>query len=91
MLTDPNLRIADKGATVHSTANIAYANNWEPDTNNTVVVMGNGKKEKVTKIGKVEGIAKDKDGINHGNIVLSDVMLLPNGKYNLVSVTMVIK
>jgi hypothetical protein len=42
-LTDPDVWIADTGATVHSTANIAYANNWEPDTSNTVVVMGNGK------------------------------------------------
>jgi hypothetical protein len=42
--------------------------------------MGNGEKEKVTKIGKVEGIAKDKDGINQGNIVLLDVMFLSNGK-----------
>jgi hypothetical protein len=42
--------------------------------------MGNVKKEKVTKIGKVETIDKDKDGRNQGNIVLSNVMLLPNGK-----------
>jgi SepF-like predicted cell division protein (DUF552 family) len=90
-LTDPNLWIADTGATVHSTANMAHANNWEPDTSNTVVVMGNGKKEKVTKIGKVKGIAKDKDGINQGNIVLLDIMFLPNGKYNLISVTKVMK
>jgi hypothetical protein len=74
-LTDPDLWIADTGATIHSTANMAYANNWGPDTSNTVVVMGNGKKEKFTKIGKVKGIAKDKDGINQGNIVLSDVMI----------------
>jgi hypothetical protein len=73
-LTDPDLWIADTGATVHSTANIANANNWETDTSNTVVVMGNGKKEKVTKIGKFEGIEKDKDGINQGNIILSDLM-----------------
>jgi hypothetical protein len=90
-LTDPDLWIADTGATVQSTANIAYANNWEPNTSNTVVVMGNGKKEKVTKIGKIEGSAKDKDGINQGNIILSDVMFLPNGKYNLISVTKVMK
>jgi hypothetical protein len=44
MLTDPNLWISDIGATVHSTAKIAYTNNLEPDTSNTVVVMGNGKK-----------------------------------------------
>jgi hypothetical protein len=90
-LTDPDLWIADTGATFHSTANIAYAKNWEPDTSNTVVVMGNGKKEKVIKIGKIKGIAKDKDGINQGNIILSDVMFLPNGKYNLINVTKVIK
>jgi hypothetical protein len=90
-LTDPNLWIADIGATVHSTANIAYAKNWETDTSNTVVVMGNGKKEKVTKIGKVEGIAKDKDGTNQGNMILLDIMILPNGKYNLISVTKVMK
>jgi hypothetical protein len=91
MLTYPDLWIADTGSTVHSTENIAYANNWEPDTSNTVVVMGNGKKEKFTKIGKVEGIAKDKDGINQGNIILLDVMFLPNGKYNLISVTKVME
>jgi hypothetical protein len=85
-LIDPDLWIADTGATVHSTSNIAYASNLEPDTSNTVVVMGNGKKEKVTKIGKVEGIAKDKDGINQGIIILLDVMFLPNGNYNLISV-----
>jgi hypothetical protein len=36
--------------------------------------MGNIKKEKVIKIGKVEGIAKDKDGMNQGSIDLSDLM-----------------
>jgi hypothetical protein len=90
-LTDPDLWISDTGATVYSTAHIDYANDWEPDTSNTVVVMGNGKREKVTKIGKVEGIAKDEDGINQGNIILLDVMFLSNGKYNLISITKVMK
>jgi hypothetical protein len=44
-LTDPNIWISDTGATVYSTTNMAYANNWEPDTSNTVVVMGNGKRK----------------------------------------------
>jgi hypothetical protein len=48
-------------------------------------------KEKITKVGKVEGIAKDKDRMNQVNIVLSDVMFLPNGKYNLISITKVMK
>jgi hypothetical protein len=90
-LTDPDVWIADTGATVHSTANMAYVNNWEPNTSNTVFSWVMVKKEKVTKIGKVEGISKDKDGINQGNIISSDVMFLPNGKYNLISETKVMK
>jgi hypothetical protein len=70
---------------------MACENNWEPDTSNTVVVMGNVKVGKVPEIGKVKGIANDKYGINQGNIVLLDVMFLPNGKYILISVTKVMK
>jgi hypothetical protein len=79
------------GATVHSTANVAFANNWDPETSNTLVFMGNGKKEKFTKIGKVKEVAKDKYGRNQGNIILSDVIIFPKDKYNLISVTKVMK
>jgi hypothetical protein len=51
-LTDPNIRIADMGATVHSKANVAFANNWESDISNTILVMENGSKEKFTRIKK---------------------------------------
>jgi hypothetical protein len=78
-LTDSQIWIADTGATVHSTSNAEIALNWKGDTNNTVVVMGNGQKEEVTKIGKVKGIARNKAGESQGNIVLLDVMFLPNG------------
>jgi hypothetical protein len=49
--------------------------------------MGKGKKEKLKKIGKVKGISKDKDGRNQSNIFVSIVMLSPNVKYNLISIT----
>jgi hypothetical protein len=47
--------------------------------------------EKISKIREVEGIAKDEDGINQRIITLLDVMFLPNGKYNLISITKVMK
>jgi hypothetical protein len=90
-LTDPDIWIAGTGATVHSTANVLFANYWEPDTRNTVTVMGNVEKEKVTKIGIVEGIFKDKDRMNQGNNVLSDVIFLHISKNNLISVIKVMK
>jgi hypothetical protein len=76
---DPNIWIADTGATIHSTSNIKLAQDWRQETNNTVVVMGNGQKEEVTKTGKVAGIVKNCEGGIQGNITLSDVMFLPNG------------
>jgi hypothetical protein len=49
--------------------------------------MGNEQKEEVTKTGKVTGAVKNCEGGIQGNITLSDVMLLPNGCYNLISIT----
>jgi hypothetical protein len=51
-LMDPDIWIADIGATVHSTSNVKLAQDWKQETNNTVIVMGNGQKEEVTKPGK---------------------------------------
>jgi mRNA degradation ribonuclease J1/J2 len=48
---DPNIWIADTGATVHSTSNVKLAQDWRQETNNTVVVMGNGQEEEMTKTG----------------------------------------
>ena len=56
-----------------------------------IVVMGNGKKENVAKSGTVFGTSKDQEGNSLGNISLSGIMYLPNGKYNLISITKVMK
>jgi hypothetical protein len=76
---DRNIWIADTGATVHSTSNVKLAQYWRQEINNTVVFMGNGQKEEVTKTGKVTGIVKNCEGGIQGNITLSDVMFLANG------------
>jgi hypothetical protein len=86
-----NIWISDTGATVHSTSNVKLAQDWRQETNNTVVVMGNGQKEEVTKTGKVTGIVKNCEGGIQGKITLSDVIFLPNGQYNLISITKVMQ
>jgi hypothetical protein len=53
-------------------------------------VIRNGQKE-VTKKGKVTGTVKNCEGGIQGNITLSDVMILPNGRYNLISITKVMQ
>jgi hypothetical protein len=52
---------------------------------------GKWKKEEVMKISKVTSIVKNCEGGIQGNITLSDVMFLPNGQYNLISITKVIQ
>jgi hypothetical protein len=56
---DPNIWIADTGATVHSTPNLSITNDWKNPTSKTVAVMENGEKEEVAKIGCIKGITKD--------------------------------
>jgi hypothetical protein len=90
-LLDPTIWIADTGATVHSTANNQLAMNWSKGTSDTAVVMGNGSREYATKYGDVEGLSVDNKGNKQGRIKLSEVLYLPNGKYNLLSVTKVMK
>jgi hypothetical protein len=56
-ITDPDIWIADTGATVHSTSNPFFARNWTKNPNKMVVVMGNGQTEEVAKTGTFEGTA----------------------------------
>jgi hypothetical protein len=39
----------------------------------------------------VKGIVMDSNGKLQGNIILSNVMYIPNGRYNLISVTKIMK
>jgi hypothetical protein len=41
-ITNPDIWIADTGATVHSTSNPFFAKNWTKSPNKMIVVMGNG-------------------------------------------------
>jgi hypothetical protein len=88
---DPTIWIADTEASVHSTSNLTLTTDWQNPTSKTVVVMGNGEKEKVVKSWCIKGIVKDKDNKNQGRMSLCKVVYLPKGKYNLFSVTKVMR
>jgi hypothetical protein len=90
-LLDPTIWFADTVATVHSTANNRLVMNWSKGTSDMVVVMGIGSREYGTKIRDVEGLAVDNKGNKQGRIKLSEILYLPNGKYNLLSVAKVMK
>jgi hypothetical protein len=81
-----NVWIANTGANVHSSSNKSLSNNWIEE-NGTAIVMGNGQKEDAVLKGNVRGEVLDSKGKSQGNIILSDVMYIPNGRYNLISVT----
>ena len=56
-----------------------------------IVVMGNGQKEDVLKIGNFKGIAFNKNNNKQGIITLSNMVYLPNGKYNIISLTKIME
>jgi hypothetical protein len=86
-----NIWIADTRATVHSISNVKLAQDCKQETNNTVLLMGNGQNEEVTKTGKVIGTVKNCEEVIQDNITLSDVMFLSNSRYNLISITKVMQ
>jgi hypothetical protein len=90
LLANSKLWIADTGARVHSTSNNLISNNWMEE-NDTVIVMGNGQKEEAVLKGNVRGEVFDSRGKSQGNIILSDVMYIPNGRYNLISIMKIMK
>jgi hypothetical protein len=90
LLTNSNLWIANTGATIHSTLNKALSSDWVEE-NDTVIVMGYGQKEDAVFQQSVKGLVMDSNGKSQGNIILSNVMYIPNGRYNLISVTKIMK
>jgi hypothetical protein len=68
-----------------------FAKNWTKSPNKMVVVMGNGQTEEVAKTGTFEGTAVKQNKEKQGNVKLSNVVYLPNGKYNLISITKVME
>jgi hypothetical protein len=59
LLLDPNVWIADTGATVHTTAHKHGFHGLTEVSDSDSITMGNGLKEKASKIGKLTGITSE--------------------------------
>ena len=91
LLTDPNVWIADTAATVHMTPHKIGISNIRKATGADSITMGNGNQEKAAQLADIVGMMCDKFGNEIGQAKLQDVTILPTGKYNLFSVTQMMK
>jgi len=91
ILNDPNVWIADSAATVHTTPHTVGLTNLRDAGKSDAITMGNGACETAAKIADLGGVMCDKHGTEKGYAVMKDVTLLPNGKYNLFSLTKMMK
>ena len=90
-LNDPNVWIADTAATVHMTPHRTGLTNIRKAKASDSITMGNGKEESALEIADIVGTICDRHGNEIATGKLSDVTVLPTGKYNLFSVTQMLK
>jgi hypothetical protein len=87
MLNDPNIFVADSGATTHSTGHWKGLFETKNATEGQQVMGANGKTEKIKNIGKLRGTFCDKFGSKVIVITLDNVHYVPNQAINLFSLT----
>jgi hypothetical protein len=87
LLDDPNVWIADSAATVHSTPHSISLSNVKEAKGSDAITMGNGGTEQANKIADIKGMMCNKYGVEMGQATLTEVTILPTGKFNLFSLT----
>ena len=83
--------IADSAATVHTTMHECGMAKKRKATSDDSIMMGNGDNESGSKVCNIGGTICNKYGVELGNATVRDVVLLPNGKFNLFSLTEMMK
>ena len=87
MLKDENVWIADTGASVHTSPHkLGMVNLRQPSASDAITV-GNGTTESAGMIGDLPGTVCDKFGNEQMTATIKDITILPNGEFNLFSVT----
>ena len=89
-MDNPNIWIADSAATTHITANKNGAEPILSSDSGTAIRMGNGAQEEVEKLPNIPGFVCDKRGNEQFCATLGDVVICPNVKYNLFSVSKIL-
>jgi hypothetical protein len=87
LLDDPNIWVADTGATVHSTPHEVGFRNTKAASPTDLVIMGSGADVGAKTIAQLPGVVCDKNGCELQEAVLDDVTHLPRAKFNLFSLS----
>jgi hypothetical protein len=87
LLLDPNVWIADTGATVHATPNSSAMINKSETNGNDSVTMGNGKSEATEWYSDLPATLCDMEGNTKGESKMTHVAYVPTSKLNLFSLT----
>ncbi len=87
LLLDPNVWIADTGASVHMTSHRQGFINERKASDSAHITMGNGAIETASIVGTLPGTVCDQYGNLLMRTAITDVTYLPNATYNLFSLT----
>jgi hypothetical protein len=87
LLLDPNVWIADTGATVNATSNSSAMINKSERNGNDSVTMGNGKSEATEWYGDLPVTLCDMEGNTKRDSKMTHVAYVPTSKFNLFSLT----
>jgi hypothetical protein len=87
LLLDPNVWIADTGATVHATPNSSAMIKKSERNGNDSVTMGNGKSEATEWYGDLPVTLCDMEGNTKGDSKMTHVAYVPTSKFNMFSLT----
>jgi hypothetical protein len=87
LLLNPNVWIANTGATVHATSNSSAMVKKNDTNGNDSVTMGNGKSEATEWYGDLPVTLCDMEGNTKGDSKMTHVAYVPASKFNLFSLT----
>jgi hypothetical protein len=91
MLTDIDVWVADSAASVHTSPHDDGMTDVEEATDEDAITVGNGASVEAVKIGKISGMICDKHGNELNATTLLEVTHLPEGKFNLFSLSKMMK
>lgn len=75
------------GNAVHTTVHTQGFHTLKEATEDDTITMGNGGAEKASTVGSITGVMCNKHGVALETAIMSDVVHLPSGKFNLFSLT----
>ena len=87
LLLDPNVWVADTGASVDSTGYKTGATNVRKPESGDGVTQGNGIKSGVKMVADIAGTVCNKEGVPLQVVKMKDVKIVPDNKFNLFSIT----